>query len=208
MEELRELLAVLKQFLEMVSGSSSKTESVSTKPTSTINLTFQNPIRGAVRSSGNYDPTGKGSVGRIHQGVDLRASLGTSIYPIAPGKVSKVYNDPKGGNSIVIVHPNGYSSYYAHCGTINVYSGDNVNQNTVIATVGDTGNAKGKPAHLHLQVWRNGSLIDPAGIISVPTYTPFDPRKERAYLSEEAKEKAANFNLAAHLAQRDNKRMV
>lgn len=152
---------------------------------------FQAPLRGALHNSGGFDPTGKGSVGRPHQGVDLRAPGGTSIYPCAPGIVEKVYSDPKGGNALVIKHPNGYSSYYAHCGTISAKVGDQVSYDTVIAAVGASGNAKGFP-HLHLQLWNNGALIDPASVIPMPTYTAFNPKKEQLWLPG-AKEIADNW---------------
>ena len=130
-----------------------------------------------------------------------------AVVPIAGGIVKYVRPDPKGGNTVVIDHQNGYTSYYAHLGTINVMPGERVNTNSEIATVGASGNAKGFP-HVHLQVWNRGSLIDPATVISVPAYTPFNPQKEKLWVSEQAKERAANWNLAAHLVQSKNRRIV
>jgi len=158
---------------------------------------FQAPLRGPLKNSGGFDPTGKGSVGRVHQGIDLRAPGGTSVYPIAPGTVTRVYNDPKGGNAVVIKHNNGFSSYYAHLGTILCYPGDMVTYDTVIGTCGASGNAKGFP-HVHFQVWRNGNLIDPASVINVPAYVPFNPKTEHLWLPG-AKMTADNWNLQQHL---------
>lgn len=167
---------------------------------------FQAPLRGPLRNSGGFDPTGKGSVGRVHQGVDLRAPGGTEVFPVAPGSVTKVYGDPKGGNAVVVDHGNGFSSYYAHMGTVAVHQGDKVDYNTVIGTCGASGNAKGFP-HVHLQVWRNGSLIDPASVISIPKYQPFDAKTEKLWLPG-AKEVADNWNIQQHLSGKQNKRMV
>lgn len=166
---------------------------------------FQAPFRGALHNSGGFDPTGKGNVGRVHQGVDLRAPGGIDVFPIAPGNVTKVYGDPKGGNAVVIDHANGFSSYYAHMGTVSVHAGDKVDYNTVIGTCGASGNAKGFP-HVHLQVWHNGALIDPASVISMPSYKAFDPNKEKLWLPG-AKEVADNWNLQQHLGGK-NKRIV
>jgi murein DD-endopeptidase MepM/ murein hydrolase activator NlpD len=166
---------------------------------------FQAPLRGTLHNSGGFDPTGKGSVGRVHQGVDLRAPGGTEVFPIAPGNVTKAYHDPKGGNAVVIDHMNGFSSYYAHMGTISVHQGDSVGYDTVIGTCGASGNTKGFP-HVHFQVWRNGSLIDPASIIGMPAYQPFDPAKEKLWLPG-AKEVADNWNIQQYLAGKQNKRM-
>lgn len=161
---------------------------------------FQAPLKGTLRSSGGFDPTGKGSVGRIHQGVDLRGPIGTPIYSIAPGIVKYVRPDIKGGNTVIIDHLNGYSSYYAHCSVINVLPGEHVGYNDIIAKVGASGNAKGF-GHLHIQVWYNGSLIDPASVIpGIPPYTPFNHKTERLVLPG-AKEEAAAWNLEKHLGK-------
>lgn len=163
---------------------------------------FQVPIKSSYHNSGGFDPTGHGSVGRIHQGIDLRAPGGTAIYPIAPGTVSAVQPDPKGGNTVNVQHANGITSYYAHMGTISAHKGDKVNLDTVLGTVGASGNAKGFP-HLHLQVWSNGKLIDPASVISVPSYTAFNPKAEKLWL-EGAKATADNWNLREHINSRNS----
>lgn len=167
---------------------------------------YRAPLRGSLRNSGGFDPTGKGNVGRIHEGVDLRAPGGTAVFPIAPGTVTKVYNDPKGGNAVVIKHSNNSSSYYAHMGTVMVHTGDIVDYDTQIGTCGASGNAKGFP-HVHLQVWRGGSLIDPASVISIPSYIPYNPRQEKLWLPG-AKAVADNWNLQDHLSSKQNKRLV
>jgi murein DD-endopeptidase MepM/ murein hydrolase activator NlpD len=159
---------------------------------------FQVPIKSSYHNSGGFDPTGKGNVGRVHEGIDLRASGGTSIYPIAAGIVTAVRPDPKGGNTVNVKHFGSVTSYYAHMGTIAVHVGDNVDTNTVLGTVGASGNAKGFP-HLHIQIWKNGVLIDPATIISVPVYTQYNPKKERLWLPN-AKEIAQNWNIQKHIS--------
>lgn len=167
---------------------------------------FQVPLKGAFYSSGNFDPSGKGSVGRPHNGVDLRQSGGSSIYPIAAGRVTQVYEDPKGGHAVVIQHANGFGSYYAHLGTVMVHPGEIALLSTIIGTVGASGNATKRDAqgqesgvaHLHLEVRHNGSLVDPASVISVPSYTAFNPVKERSWLPG-AKEQAASWQMQSHL---------
>lgn len=167
---------------------------------------FQAPFKGSLKNSGGFDPTGKGSVGRIHFGVDLRNPGGTSVYSMAPGFVKMVYNDPKGGNAVTIQHANGYSSYYAHMGTVNVHVGDTINYDTVIGTCGASGNAKGFP-HCHWQVWKDGSLIDPASVVSIPPYQAFDAKKEKLWL-DGAKAVADNWSLQNHLNSKNNKQIV
>lgn len=158
---------------------------------------FQSPVKGA-KNYGDFDPTGKGNVGRVHQGLDLRAPGGTPIFPLASGVVSKVGTDPKGGNIIVIQHPGNYRSYYAHCSSVSVKPGEKVDLKTQIGAVGDTGNSAGAP-HLHLQVWRAGSLIDPRSLFSFENQSVFNAKTEKTWLPG-AKEVAKNFSMKEHLA--------
>ena len=105
-----------------------------------------------------------------HDGIDMQAPAGTPIYPLAAGTVKKTGNTPKAGNSITIEHDEGVKSFYAHCNSISVKAGDKVNLNTVIGTVGNTGNAQGTSPHLHFQVWVNNQLTNPAKFIQVKPY--------------------------------------
>ncbi len=200
MEEMSfdDILKSLKQWFQ---GSASRKTRRDERATSSIAFKgFQAPLSGTLRNSGGFDANGTGSVGRIHQGLDLRAGGGSEIKPIAPGTVTKAYNDPKGGNAVVIDHHNGYSSYYAHMGTVNVRVGDKLNYDSIVGTVGATGNAKGFP-HLHINVYHNGSLVDPASVIpGVPSYTPYNAKTEKLWLPGH-KEIADNFNLQKHLAR-------
>lgn len=158
------------------------------------NFKFQIPIKDSFNNSGGFDPTGKGSVGHVHQGIDLRAPGGTSVYPLAPGIVTAVKTDPKGGNTVNIKYYNDYSSYYAHLGTISVAVGDKVDYNTVVGTVGDSGNAKGFP-HLHMQCYKSGSLIDPSSILSLPKYTAYNTKKEKLWIDDKARQVATNYKI-------------
>lgn len=162
------------------------------------------PIHGEWRSSGGftYQPTATHPTG--HMGVDLRAQAGTPVYPLAPGIVCNVGTDPMGGNVVNIVHADNVKTYYAHLSTVQVQKGDKVGANTVIGTVGNTGNASHTFPHLHFQVWKDGQIQDPARFFSVPAYTNMTPQEQARgpWISEQAKQQAAAFNMQDHLAQR------
>lgn len=165
---------------------------------------FQAPIKGTYYNSGNFSPNAATDARHKsgHKGVDLRASGGTTIYSIAPGIVTAVGADGKGGNVINISHPQGVRSYYAHLGTVKVNKGDRVNFDTPIATIGDSGNAKGTFPHLHIQVWKNNQLQNPGQFFHVPPYSKVDASKERVWLSDQAKQEAYNFNMKLHKEQK------
>jgi murein DD-endopeptidase MepM/ murein hydrolase activator NlpD len=132
-------------------------------------LVFQNPIKGNYKNIGDFgvvNDTHKDG----HQGIDIGAPKGTSIYPLTDGIVTKVGNDSKGGLAINIKHNNNYRSYYAHLDSVSVKAGDNVNTNTVIGTVGNSGNATKTSPHLHFQVWLDNKIINPAKLFEFKKY--------------------------------------
>lgn len=171
--------------------------SESAKPT--IQSGFQAPIKGSWRNSGDYSPNAATDARHPngHMGIDMRAPGGTAVYPMGAGVVTNVGLDPKGGNVVNIDHGNGVKTYYAHLGTVKVHKGDKVTNDTIIATVGDTGNAKGTVPHVHFQVWNNGQLQNPGSYFSVPKYTNFDAKVEKNWLPG-AKEEAMAWSMKDH----------
>lgn len=104
-----------------------------------------------------------------HEGLDIANTEGTPVYAIGPGKVKRLYgHGNKGGLAVLTEHENGrLTSYYAHLNTINVKEGDEVDQSTMIGTMGKTGNARGS-VHLHWHVRLDGQTVDPSKVIGKP----------------------------------------
>lgn len=92
---------------------------------------------------------------RFHDGIDLDGNTGDPIYAAAMGVV--IYSDNRisgYGNMVVIKHPSGYSTVYAHNDKNKVKKGDKVKQGQVIAVLGATGRASG--SHLHFEIRDQG----------------------------------------------------
>ena len=88
----------------------------------------------------------------FHNGIDIARPEGTPIYAVLPGIVHTVNHHSTGyGNHVIIKHENGMYTMYAHCGTIGVTVGTNVEKGAVIAGVGSTGQSTGN--HLHFAVY-------------------------------------------------------
>lgn len=109
-----------------------------------------------------------------HNGIDFIVSQGTPVYAPADGKVSLVVKSSKGsGNEILITHPGGYVTRYAHLSEISVNQGQTVVRGRKIGTVGMTGYAIAP--HLHYEVIRSGEYLDPVnflfGSLSVKDYS-------------------------------------
>ena len=112
------------------------------------------PVRGDLTS-----PFGPRN-GSQHDGIDIRAAEGTPVYASADGLVVHSSRGVPGyGNLIILKHPAGRSTVYAHNRTLKVRVGDRVRAGQLIAEVGATGRATGP--HLHFEVRQDGRPTDP-----------------------------------------------
>lgn len=95
-----------------------------------------------------------------HDGVDLIAPSGTTVYATASGVVSRVRRSNGGkGNMVEIRHRNGFVTRYAHLNSTLVGVGAAVRPGTRVGTVGDSGRAF--TTHLHYEVEKDGNIMDP-----------------------------------------------
>lgn len=112
---------------------------------------FINPVPGYKRISQ-----------RAHgnNGVDLAAPTGTKIVASASGVVLLARNGYNGGygNMVIIKHPNGTQTLYAHQSKLATSTGDNVSQGEVIGFVGSTGRSTGPHLHYEVRGARNNAL--------------------------------------------------
>jgi len=112
------------------------------------------PVQGATRADWNsksfwFRPWGKSGV---HKGIDIFAKEGTPVIAASPGLVVSAESIPDGGNVISVLGPKWRIHYYAHLQSINVHAGEYVGTGKQLGTVGTTGNAVGKPPHLHYAI--------------------------------------------------------
>lgn len=112
------------------------------------------PVKGATRSDWNSKTFGFYPWGRsgVHKGIDIFAKEGVPVVAASSGVVIRAEITPDGGNVISILGPQWRIHYYAHLKTSSVAPGTIVAQGTPIGTVGTTGNAAGKPPHLHYAI--------------------------------------------------------
>ncbi len=129
-------------------------------PTGTLQWPL--PVAGTITSQFGHrvDPiTGEVS---SHTGTDIACAEGTPILAAADGVVTVANGLDSWGGSygyyIQIDHGGGLETLYAHCSSICVVTGQQVQAGQVIGYVGHTGRATG--SHLHLEVHVNGSRTD------------------------------------------------
>lgn len=105
---------------------------------------------------------------QTHNGADIAATLGDEVRAIGDGVVSEVGNDALWGISISVDHQDGTVSRYCNLSpTTAVSVGDEIAAGTVIGTVGNTADIESlSPCHLHFEITKNGSYVDPITEIS------------------------------------------
>lgn len=112
---------------------------------------------------------GARSEGRSHEGIDIFAPRGTPIQATTQGIVSKVGEDRLGGRVVVVVGPGGAGHYYAHLEDYaDISTNDWINAGDIIGYVGDSGNAKGTPPHVHYGIYINGRAVNPYPLLQRP----------------------------------------
>jgi len=87
-----------------------------------------------------------------HKGIDIFHPKGTPVIASTKGIVIYTSSGGKGGNTVMILGPKWRFHYYAHLDEIKTFAMKPVKCGSVIGTVGDSGNAKGKAPHLHYSI--------------------------------------------------------
>jgi peptidoglycan LD-endopeptidase LytH len=103
------------------------------------------------------------SGGRHHQGIDIFAPKGTPVISTTPGIVQRVGQNHLGGNCVWILGPSGQVHYYAHLDHFaDIQPNQKIEPGDVIGYVGNTGNAKTTPSHLHYCIYTFfGEAVNP-----------------------------------------------
>ncbi len=115
------------------------------------------PVKGVITSpTGNRNDPFDGRL-RHHKGMDIAAPSGTPVKPVAPGTV--IFSGWRNGygNSVIIEHPDGRVTVYAHHERNIANEGSVVDRTTTIALSGSTGRSTGP--HLHFEAWKSGENI-------------------------------------------------
>ncbi|WP_414530604.1 murein hydrolase activator EnvC family protein [Nodularia chucula] len=97
---------------------------------------------------------------RFHSGLDFAASYGTKIRAADSGNVIFAGWFGGYGRTVIIDHGNDKTTLYAHASELYVYEGQSIQRGEAIASVGSTGLSTGP--HLHFEVRRNGTPVNPA----------------------------------------------
>ena len=131
--------------------------------------TLRFPVAGkTARAIGSFWGAPRDGGRRKHEGVDIFARRGTPVVAPTDGYVRFVGERGIGGK-VVWLRDNkrGQSLYFAHLNELIAKQGTYVKVGDTLGTVGNTGNARTTPPHLHFGVYKNGA-VDPLAFLKVP----------------------------------------
>lgn len=142
------------------------------------------PVAGASPADWNpksfwYYPWGRSGT---HKGIDIFAKEGTPVLAASSGWVVYAGDNEMGGKVVLVLGAKWRSYYYAHLQQTHVTSGQWLDAGELLGNVGTTGNAQGKPPHLHFairsllplfwqydirnhQAWNKMFYVDPNGFL-------------------------------------------
>lgn len=108
---------------------------------------------------------------RLHLGIDVAASTGAPVYAVADGTVESVEFHPMMGQTVVIVHADGYKSVYQNMQTTvpkGIAAGATVKAGAQIGSVGDTALIEiSEEPHLHFELYKDGNCENPLAHFTV-----------------------------------------
>ncbi|WP_255208958.1 M23 family metallopeptidase [Paraburkholderia youngii] len=117
----------------------------------------------------------------MHTGVDFAAPKGTPVGAAASGTVQFIGFKAGYGNIIVLSHPRGFTTHYAHLSAFarDLRVGKPVTEGQPLGAVGSTGTATGP--HLHFEVREYGRPIDPLVLTSQTRFAPLTTSQQIAF---------------------------
>ena len=104
---------------------------------------------------------------RTHAGIDIFARRGTPVRSATPGVVADVSERGLGGRQVWVIGPARERYYYAHLESWadGLARGQVVRPGDLLGHVGDSGNAKGTPPHLHWGIYGAEGARDPLPLL-------------------------------------------
>lgn len=152
-KQIRLVVALRSEFMNQAYGAVS---SVVNPTAETPNIW---PVTGPISSYYGYRTSPGGIGSTFHEGVDIAGDYGTPISATAAGTVTQAGWVGGYGYLVEVKHADGIVTRYGHNSAVLVYEGQHVDQGSMIALMGSTGNSTGP--HCHYEVRIHGEAVDP-----------------------------------------------
>lgn len=138
-----------------------------------VTPTLRFPVYGRDASAiGSRYGDGRDGGRRRHEGLDIFAARGTPVIAAAAGVVRSTRGNRLGGKVVWLRDEFGRNHYYAHLESQAVRRGQRVAAGDTLGFVGNSGNARNTPPHLHFGLYSRGSFDPHPAIQPLPTEAP------------------------------------
>jgi peptidoglycan LD-endopeptidase LytH len=157
------------------------------------------PVAGSKAKAGSFWGAGREGGKRRHEGIDIFAPKGTRAIASADGVVTGIKETPIGGKVVWLRLSNkNVTLYYAHLDKQLVSEGQLVKKGETVGLVGNTGNAKTTPSHLHFGIYSYAGPMDPYPFVKkeVKTAPALVNKNLKAYLRLTKAQKSSTENIA------------
>lgn len=146
------------------------------KPFVSIVPTLVYPVAGKQARVGSWWGDTRDGGRRKHQGIDIFAKKHTPVVAVCDGYIIAVENAKRGGRTVWLKANNKpVTFYYAHLDKQLVRVGQSVRKGQKIGTVGNTGNARFTPSHLHFGIYTYKGAINPLPFVAKASRMPIAP---------------------------------
>ena len=158
------------------------------------------PVAGNNARIASYWGAARDAGARSHEGIDIFAPRRTPALAAADGTVTRV-NENNLGGLVVWLRPKGksYNLYYAHLDEQLAIAGQQVRKGDTIGLIGNTGNARTTPPHLHLGIYASGGAVDPLPFVNPTIKKPKEPstsinlKEDKVRLTKSTTANSVNF---------------
>lgn len=130
-----------------------------------LGFSYTTPAQGTMTSTFGYREHPVYGEERFHYGLDIAAGRGTEICAFADGTVKATGESSSLGKYLMLSHPGGITTLYAHCDRVVVSAGRQVAVGEKIAEMGDSGTATG--THLHFELLEGDTYLNPIYYVEV-----------------------------------------
>ena len=131
-------------------------------PAKTVSRSLAFPVAGMRSDIEGFWGDSRDGGRRLHKGIDIYARKGTPVVAISDGVIVNRDNTHYGGKTLWLKPSGrGWTAYYAHLDKQLVKPGQRVRKGQVIGTVGNTGNARHMPSHLHFGIEQGRGWVNP-----------------------------------------------
>lgn len=138
------------------------------------------PVAGLKAKIGSFWGAVRDGGKRKHEGIDIFAAKNTPVVAVTDGIISAVGNGGIGGKTVWLRSTGSkYSYYYAHLDTQLVRRGQRVKKGQILGRVGNTGNARNTPPHLHFGVYTSRGAVDPLPYVKGTKKMPIPPAAKK-----------------------------